>query len=247
MSGFIDMYLDDTILSTPIHSAPKTSTTIVVASGGDEGRNQNWAHPLRSYSIPEAIREQAPFEAINAHWLIVGGPFLSWPFTDPLDFASVQLDAPSIGPDDPNWAPPEIGGNDQTVGVGDGFNRVFQLQKSYTRPLVGGGLGSYSRPIILPQLSSVLILMRPSHAPFVNWYTPAAVPSGAGGPYTYEITRPGGEITFTPAPAEGTEIEAGFFFDVQVRFETDDAFAGIVQSYRIAGFAAVNFVEVRPC
>ncbi|HEY5411097.1 MAG TPA: DUF2460 domain-containing protein [Caulobacteraceae bacterium] len=244
--NYVDAYLDDLLLTAPVHSNPKMSTTITVASSGDEGRNRNWQHPLRSYSCAEAVRDQPTFEAIQEHWFITGGPFLSFPFTDPLDFATVGLAQPSIGPNDPEIPPPETSGTDQIFGVGDGFTRVFQLTKQYTRPIVGGGQAAYLRPIYLPQLDSVELLMNPGGL-YNNWYAPGAVPVPAGGPYTAVITRPGGQVTFTPAPTDDCELGWGGYFDVIVRFETDDAFAGIVQAYRVSGFAAVNFVETRFC
>lgn len=248
MSSFIDMYLDELVLTTPVHSNPKTSTTITVASSGDEGRNQNWAHPLRSYSCAEAVRDQATYEAVYNHWLVAGGPFLSWPFTDPMDFASVGLETPSIGVTDPDIPPPVISADDQQLGTGDGFNRVFQISKAYTRPLVGGGSGVYLRPILLPQLDSVVINMRfPTNPAFGGPYAPEDAPSEVGGPYAYTITRPGGQVTFTPAPINLSELDCGFYFDVPVRFDADDAFAGIVQNYRVAGFAALTWVETRNC
>jgi hypothetical protein len=42
-------------------------------------------------------------------------------------------------------------------------------------------------------------------------------------------------------------ITAGFLFDVQVRFESDDAFEGILRTYAIGGFADITLIEVRPC
>lgn len=250
---FLDVYLDELILSSPFQSNPKWSTTITVASSGDEGRNQNWQHPLRSYSAPEAVRDQATFEAIQDHWLCTGGPYASWAFTDPLDFATVGLETPSMGPEDPIIPPPTISGTDQIYGAGDGDTRVFQLTKAYVKALNGGGQISYVRPIYLPQLDSVVLLMNPGGI-FDQWYAPADVPSDAGGPYTYEISRPGGEVTFTPAPtgpdgptSAACQLGWGGYFDVEVRFEGDDVFAGIVQSYRVSGFAAVTFIETRSC
>lgn len=247
MSSFIDMYLDPEVLTAPVHSNPRFSTTITVASSGDEGRNRNWEHPLRAFTVAEGIRDQLTFDTVYKHWLLTGGPHLSWPFADPFDWASVDLEAPSIGPDDEDQEPPEISGHDQVLGHANGLQRTFQITKEYTRPLVGGGEGSYSRPIYLPRLDSLIILMNPNDAMFPGWYAPEDVPSGAGGPYTVDVSRPGGVVTFTPAPKLNTDMQCGFYFDTQVRFDSDDTFAGIVQSYAVSGYASVAFVETRDC
>jgi uncharacterized protein (TIGR02217 family) len=65
----------------------------------------------------------------------------------------------------------------------------------------------------------------------------------------YTVTRPGGEIVFDlPPPVEVPgSITAGFLFDVEVRFESDDAFEGIVRTWQAGGFADLTLIEVRPC
>lgn len=223
--SFLDIYLDDLIAGFPAYSSPRFSTMIAASFSGAETRNRNWMHPLRSFKLPEAVREHAQFEAINDHWLVMGGPERSFPFTDPLDFASVPLQLPNVVP--------TISAVDQVIGVGDGLTRTFQLQKTYARLTE-----TYTRPIYLPQTGSVLLALD-------------GLPPDDGdledGPYTWEVSRPGGVVTITPAPPEGMVVTAGFLFDVAVRFEADDSFDGIVQSYQVSGFSDLSFVEVRPC
>jgi hypothetical protein len=58
----------------------------------------------------------------------------------------------------------------------------------------------------------------------------------------------GGSYTVDTPPSPGQAVTAGFIFDVEVRFASDDAFDGIVETYgQMAGFADLEFVEVRPC
>jgi uncharacterized protein (TIGR02217 family) len=61
------------------------------------------------------------------------------------------------------------------------------------------------------------------------------------------VTRPGGEIVFDTPPADDVSITAGFLFDVEVRFESDDAFESILRTYQVGGFADITLIEVRPC
>jgi uncharacterized protein (TIGR02217 family) len=223
---FLDIYLDDLIAGFPCYSSPRFSTSIAASWSGAEVRNRNWTHPLRTFKLPEAVREHAQYEAIQDHWFVMGGPERAFPFTDPLDFASVPLELANVVPD--------ISSTDQLLGEGDGVTRDFQLQKTYER-----SGATYTRPIYLPQAGEVLVAL--------DGIPPEDVLPGNGGPYTWTVSRPGGVITFTPAPAPGLEVTAGFLFDVAVRFEADDSFDGIVQSFQVSGFSDLSFVEVRPC
>lgn len=222
---FRDIYLDELIVGFPCYSSPRFSTSLAASFSGAETRNRNWMHPLRRFRLPEAVRYHAQYEALQAHWLVMGGPECSWPFTDPLDFASVPLEYPDVVP--------EYTALDQVIGVGNGVRTTFQLQKRYE--LQGE---AYVRPIYLPQDESVIVAM--------NGVDPGtgALP---GGPYTWTVSRPGGVITITPAPTAGIVVTAGFLFDVAVRFEADDSFDGIVQSYQVSGFSDLDLIELRPC
>lgn len=156
--------------------------------------------------------------------MVLNGPAKTFPFRDPLDFASVPLDFSDTEP--------TITSLDQMIGTTDGFASTFQLSKLYSF-----GPDSFERLITLPVVSTVLISL--------NGHSPS---SGAdGGPYTVAISRPGGVVTFSSPPPGGLPVRAGFYFDVQVRFEADDTFDGIVQSWKLAGFANLTFVEERAC
>lgn len=220
---FVDEYLDDLIIGFPCYSSPRFSTAITTSDGGGSDRNRHWQHPLRTFRLPKAVREHEQLEALKDHWLVMGGPEMLWPFTDPLDFASVRLQLPNVSP--------EITLADQIIGVGDGITRSFQITKTYR---VGGR--TYARPIYLPHDDTLL--------PGIAGYAPEAVP---GDPFTWTVTREGGVITFDHAPAEGASITAGYYFDVAVRFQRDDSFDGIVESYQVSGFADLTLEEERPC
>jgi len=224
---FEDTYLPDSIRRFEFHSAPRTSTSITQIKSGHERRNRNWIHPLHRFTAPEAVECQAQLEDVKDAWLALGGPFTTFPFRDPLDFASCRLDAPN--------EEPVIGPTDQVIATADGSTRDFQLIKTYT---FGGK--SYIRRIVLPIVSSVEIYM--------NALDPStADPTLPGGPYTWSVDRLTGIITANHAPTAGTVITAGFLFDVIARFEDDDTYEGIVKAYHLSGHADLSFVEVRPC
>ena len=74
MTRFRDVYAPSEMPGYPCISSPRTSTTITQSSSGAEHANQNWEHPLWRYTLPEAVRTHAAFEAVKAHWLVMAGP-----------------------------------------------------------------------------------------------------------------------------------------------------------------------------
>jgi uncharacterized protein (TIGR02217 family) len=193
-----------------------------MVDSGAERVNQRWEHPLHRYQLPEAVREQDIFEGIRDHWLVMRGPVHTWPFRDPLDFASVALLAPNTVP--------AVTGLDQVCGTGDGFSLVFQLKKTYTR-----GVQTYTRDIFHPVVSTAIVTVA------------GADPATFSPAMTYTVDRLTGEIEFSYAPSPGQIIRAGYLYDVEVRFEADDSFDGVVRTFGLGGFADLTFVEVRPC
>jgi uncharacterized protein (TIGR02217 family) len=219
---FIDEYAPSEMPGFPCYSGPRFSTNITQVDSGAEQSNRRWQHPLYRFTLPEAVREHNVFEALRDHWLVMGGPAHTWPFRDPLDFASAPLAAAN--------SVPVVGFSDQVIGQGDGASTAFQLTKTYTR-----GSQSYARTIHLPVADTVVVSIN------------NADPAGFSPPIGFTVSRPGGLVTFTSPPGAGQVIRAGFLFDVEVRFEDDDAFDGIVRSYGVSGFADVTLMEVRPC
>lgn len=227
MADFFDEYLPESLRGFPFTSSPRWSTTITAVASGSEHRNKNWKHPMHKFSAPEAIRCHEQIEDLRDHWMVTGGPFLSFPLRDPLDFASRRLLLPDVEP--------VLFATDATLGVGDNSTTEFQLVKTYTR-----GSLSYSRKITLPIVDSVIVAL--------NAMDPTtADPTLPGGPYTWDVERETGVITFDHAVRTGVIVTAGFLFDVRVRFESDDSLDVVMQSYRVDGCADLTFLEVRPC
>lgn len=222
MTRFVDQYIPDEVPGFPCISAPRWSTDLQIVDSGAERANQRWEHPLHTFTLPDAVREHVTYEGIHDHWLAMRGPLYTFPFRDPLDFASVALAQPNIEP--------VISGLDQTIGTGDGTTKTFQLQKTYSR-----GSQTYTRNIYHPVVSSVLVTIDGSD------------PEALSPSFAWSVDRLTGRVTFDDAPNPGVTIKAGYFFDVEVRFENDDAFEGIVRTYGVSGFANIEFVEVRPC
>lgn len=220
MSGFIDIYLPVGVPGYPCISVPRTKTTIQVSSSGKERRNQEWAHPLHRFILPEGVRQWSVVQDLGKMWKITAGPAYSFAFSDPLDFASCDLAKPNLEP--------VVDMEDQLIGTADGFTDTFQLVKTYS---VGGNI--YDRNIHLPVLDSVLIARDGVLIDDDN----------------YTVTRPGGKVQFDVPPGLGGAglITAGFLFDCEVRFESDETLEGILRTYQVGGFADINLTEVRPC
>lgn len=224
MGAFYDVYLPPSVPGYPCTVTPTTSTTITEVSGGDEGRNRNWSQPKRKIELPAAEGRLWDIIAdLNDHFLVLDGPSAGFPFRDPFDYASVRL----LGPNESqNSVLQRVTPTDQALGTGDGLTRTFQLTKAYSR-------GSYTkaRTIGLPVLSNLMVADNGS-----------LVSSSS-----YSVSRPGGLVTFTTAPAAGHALTWGGIFDIPVRFETDDALNAIVRAFLVGGFAKINLVETRIC
>lgn len=223
---FIDQYPPASVMKFGFVSSPRFSTSITAVASGSERRNRNWAHPLHRFTAPEAVECHEHLVALHNMWMVTAGPLHTFPFRDPLDFASRDLPAPGVEP--------TTGPTDQVIGQGDGERAEFQLVRRYS---YGGQF--YDRSISHPVVSTVQVAM--------NAMPPADVPPELDGPYTWTVDRNSGVITFDKPVHEDLLITAGFLFDVEVRFESDDSYDGIVRSFRVSGHADLAFTEVRPC
>lgn len=113
---------------------------------------------------------------------------------------------------------------DQVIGVGDGVTAVWQVLKTYR-----SGEETYARPILKPVLGSVVVAV-------------AEDPKVEG--LEFAVDPATGLITFEVAPPLGTQITAGFEFDVPVRFDTE-AIQVSVASFQAGDVPAVPVVEIR--
>ena len=217
MSRFLDRALPSCVAGYPVYASPRFSTDIVVVDSGREQINQRWRHPLNRYTIPEAVRTMDVFNSVRAHWFVMAGPAKLFPFRDPFDFASVDLESPA--------QVPTISAMDQVLGVGDGLTTRFQIRKEYA-----SGASTYVRDIYLPVTSSVVVA--------VNG---ATVADG------WSVVRQGGEIVFDSPPDGGALLTCGFLFDVSVRYESDDSFDAICQTFGLGGYSDITLIETRLC
>ncbi|AZL60821.1 TIGR02217 family protein [Tabrizicola piscis] len=114
--------------------------------------------------------------------------------------------------------------DDQFLGTGDGVTTVFRLQKTYV-----SGAQDYRRPICKPVAGTVLVAV-------------AGDQKIEGLEYTVEVAT--GAVTFALPPDLGTQVTAGFEFDVPVRFDTDIVQTSVA-SFQAGDVPTVPIVEIR--
>jgi len=109
------------------------------------------------------------------------------------------------------------GAADQPLGLGDGLRTEFGLVKLY---------GGQERRITRPRAGSVRVSV-------------GGVERASGW-----ALRPRGTVAFDEAPAAGATVEAGFLFDVPVRFE-EDRLAFSLATFRAGEVPSVPLIELR--
>lgn len=116
---------------------------------------------------------------------------------------------------------------DQVLGTGDGTETQFQLKKIYT-----SGGQNRTRNITKPVSSTVLVAV-----------DGAAQTEGAD--FTVDTTT--GIVTFDSAPANATDLTAGFEFDVPVRFaeNMDDLLDMSREAFDIGNVRNIKLIEIR--
>lgn len=224
MARFVDEYSPECMPSYPCLSSPRWHNDLVTIDSGDEAANQRWTHPLFKFTLPSVAHTMATYNAVRDHWMAMRGTLHTWPFRDPLDCSSGTMSVPYTDAS----TQPTISPLDQSIGTGDGSTTTFQLVRQYAV-----GSQTYDRKVELPVQYTVRVALNGVEQ--------------AGSPSLWTVSRPGGVITFFTAPGNGVAITAGFLFDVEVRFESDDAFDGILKNWRVAGCSDIPLIQVRHC
>ncbi len=179
---------------------PEYSTDIVVLHSGYEQRNLNWSAARARYNVAHGVKSQAQLAALIAFFRARKGRAYGFRFKD--------------------WGDYNVAG--QSIGTGDGSNKIFQLVKTYT----SGGI-TESRIVAKPVSGTVKIYK-----------------SGVLQTSGVVVDTTTGVVTFTAAPANAAAITADFEFDVPVRFDTDKLSASL-DSYGSYSWHDVPLVEVR--
>lgn len=190
---------------------PERLTEIVTLANGFEERNTPWAHSRRRYDAGFGLRSLNDVDQVIAFFEARRGQLYGFRWKDWSDYKSCAATAP-------------VSAQDQRLGTGDGFTRVFAMSKRYL-----SGEASYLRPIAKPVAGTVLVAV-------------ADDPKLEGVDYTLDITV--GLITFASAPDIGAIVSAGFEFDVPVRFDTDRIQTSVA-SFNAGDLPNIPIIEVR--
>lgn len=115
---------------------------------------------------------------------------------------------------------------DQQIGTGDGTTATFQLVKTY-----GSAHAPWRREVKKPVAGSVVVAVD-------------GVIQTEGVAFTVDSTS--GLVTFQPGhiPQPGSQVTAGFLFDVPVRFDTDKLEINL-QGFRHGAIPNIPIVEIR--
>lgn len=115
---------------------------------------------------------------------------------------------------------------DQRLGTGDGARATFPLRKTY-----GDGHAPYARPIAKPVAGSVRVAV-------------AGAEAAEGTAFVCDATT--GTVSFLPGhlPANGATVNAGFLFDVPVRFDTDYLEVDL-SAFAAGAIPKIPLVEIR--
>ena len=115
-----------------------------------------------------------------------------------------------------------ISPTDQQIGTGSGSLKVFQLFKRYT-----SGAQTWVRTIAKPVAGTVRVAL-------------GVVEQMSG--WTLDTTT--GAVTFAAAPGNGVIVQAGFEFDVPVRFDTD-MLDVTLDIERLGSITSIPLLEIR--
>ena len=115
---------------------------------------------------------------------------------------------------------------DQAIGTGDGAQTAFQLVKLY-----GADYAPYQRPIGKPVAGSVRVAV-------------GGVEQTEGVAFTCDAAA--GIVTFLPGhvPAASAAVQAGFLFDVPVRFDSD-YFEVDLSAFAAGSVPRIPLVEIK--
>lgn len=190
---------------------PQRRTEIVSLANGFEERNTPWSQSRRHYDAGLGLRSLDDVAKVVAFFEARAGQLHGFRWKDWADFKSC---APSE----------KVSALDQSLGHGDGAERVFALRKAYA----SGGQVHWRR-VAKPVAGSVVVSMGERVvAESLVW----------------ELEADSGVIRFHDPVPGGVEVRAGFEFDVPVRFDTD-RIAVSVASFQAGEVPAVPVVEVR--
>lgn len=199
---------------------PGFATQIIELPSGAEERVARWSTPRRKYNAAYGVKTPTQLSTLRDFYLGRTGALYGFRYKDWVDFASTADGRTNTG----SWGVAAVNHQDQVIGTGDGTATTFQLIKTYTS-------GAYS---------AVRVITKPVSATTV-------VALGAVNQTTgWSVDTTTGVVTFTTAPTLGTQVKAGFEFDVPVRFEKeiDELLDVSVDDYGSMSVPPIGLIEL---
>ena len=197
-----------TSISRGSSGGPTRLTDIVELRGGGEERNSVWANSRRKYDAGFGMRSLDDLHDVLVFFEARKGRLHGFRWKDWADYKSCP----------PNKI---LSPTDQTLGTGDGSNREFQLQKTYS-----DAYGSWTRLIKKPVSGTVR----------------AALNGAETSAFSLDTTT--GLLTMDEPPENGMVVTAGFEFDVPVRF-LNDSISVNVEVYLTGEIPDISVIEIR--
>ncbi|MEO0466392.1 MAG: DUF2460 domain-containing protein [Pseudomonadota bacterium] len=183
---------------------PERNTQIVQMASGAEQRTAVWAGSRRRWDVGSAITTLDELHGLVGFFEARRGPLFGFRFRDVTD--------------DRSCAPEQkTSPTDQALGVGDGFETVFQLVKAY---------GDTERQILKPVAESVRIAID-------------GVETLSG----FSVDTASGRVHFDAPPIQGAALSAGFHFDCPARFESDRIEASL-EGFGAGRIARIGLIEL---
>lgn len=173
--AFHDVRLPDDV-ERGAAGGPNFKTTVIDLANGSEQRNADWQEARHEWELSYGVQDKDDFAAVRAFFFARRGMANTFLFKDWSDYVLT----------------------DETQGVGDGANMLFQLIKTYEND----GPSPYYRRITRPVTGTVVWK--------VDGVVRSATHNGLG---LYTLAG--------PVIANGAIVTASAQFDMHVRFATD--------------------------
>jgi len=190
---------------------PIRRTEVITLGSGKEQRNARWAHSRRRYNAGYGVKTIADLQTVIEFFEERRGRLFGFRFHDPLDHKSSK-------------AGEEISALDQTIGLGNGNQKIFKLIKRY-----GDAETGYVRRIQKPIEGSLVL----------------ALNNALVSDDQYTVDWMNGSIEFKEMniPVNGAIITAGFEFDIPVRFDADEISINLTH-FEVGDIPSIPLVEL---
>ena len=199
MTGFHEVQFPPEI-AYGASGGPGYSTSVVTTVSGHERRNANWAMARGRWNVAHGLKKGEQVAELIAFFRARRGRAHGFRFKDWTDHQALA----------------------QSLGVGDGTTKTFQLVKRYP----SGGVVE-SREITKPVAGTVKIYR-----------------DGVEATSGWTVDTATGLVSFSIAPAVGVQVTADFDFDVPVRFDSDQMDVTI-ETYQLGTWGQIPVVEIR--